>query len=160
MRDLLLFFRISKLYFDCAVSMNVTQWGQCLQNTFVFIERTKLMPNCGSYTHRYDVKDWKSPKWRKIWPQFIEDAQLIMEASDVLLVGPLPHRASEAITAPIATVEKGIIFNGLGDAGHEPFYFCEDADNSVATNQKPYDLTISCILLRAYSLCPKNIKIQ
>ncbi|KAK1492054.1 hypothetical protein CTAM01_10111 [Colletotrichum tamarilloi] len=112
------------------------------------------------YTHCYDVKDWNSPQWRKVWPRFIEDALLIMEASDVLLVGPLPHRASEAISAPVATVKRGIIFNGLGDAGHEPFYFCEDADNSVATDRKPYDLTISCILLRAFSLCPKNIKIQ
>ncbi|KAG7041400.1 HET-domain-containing protein [Colletotrichum scovillei] len=114
------------------------------------------------YSHYYDVKDWNSPQWRKVWPRFIEDSLLIMEASDVRLIEtePCHDYDLEATSPPVCTVERGINFNGLGDAGHEPFFLCEQEPCQVKTNRKPYDLTISCILLRAFALCPKNIKIS
>ncbi|EXF74705.1 hypothetical protein CFIO01_13317 [Colletotrichum fioriniae PJ7] len=84
-----------------------------------------------------------------------------MEASDVLLIENEPYHDYdvEATSPPVCTVERGINFNGLGEAGHEPFIFYEQQQGSVTTNRKPYDLTISCILLRAFALCPRNIKI-
>ncbi|KAK1546484.1 hypothetical protein CPAR01_00451 [Colletotrichum paranaense] len=114
------------------------------------------------YSHYYDVKDWNSPQWRKVWPRFIEDSLLIMEASDVRLIETEPclDYDLEATSPPVCTVERGINFNGLGEAGHEPFFLCEQEPGLVNTNRKPYDLTISCILLRAFALCPKNIKIS
>ncbi|KAK1513730.1 hypothetical protein CABS01_07136 [Colletotrichum abscissum] len=68
-----------------------------------------------------------------------------MEASDVRLIETEPclDYDLEATSPPVCTVERGINFNGLGEAGHEPFF-----------------LSISCILLRAFALCPKNIKIS
>ncbi|OHF00867.1 hypothetical protein CORC01_03695 [Colletotrichum orchidophilum] len=82
-----------------------------------------------------------------------------MEASDVPLRGHGSNQELAAISAPIATLKEGIIFNGLGEAGHETFYFCEHEGDRVKTARKPYDRAVSCILLRAFALCPRNIKI-
>ncbi|KAI3529365.1 hypothetical protein CSPX01_15553 [Colletotrichum filicis] len=113
------------------------------------------------YTHYYQVKDWDSPVWQAIWPQLIQDALLIIEASDVFLTGPA--KSTDIITSPITSVDEGILFNGVGIYGHDTFHFCREDQNQrqfMKTEEKPYDLPVACILLRASILCPQGIKVR
>ncbi|KAF4814588.1 hypothetical protein CGCTS75_v013329 [Colletotrichum tropicale] len=111
------------------------------------------------YTHSFKVANWDVAGWQAIWPQLVDDARLIMEACDVILTGPT--RISDAITPPIASTEDGIVFNGVGHYGHEPFSLSkQNSAGSVGTARKPYDSVVCCVLLRAYRLSPRDMKVD
>ncbi|KAI8238842.1 3-oxoacyl-[acyl-carrier-protein] reductase FabG [Colletotrichum sp. SAR 10_96] len=112
-----------------------------------------------AYTHSFKVGDWDVAEWQAIWPQLVDDARLVMEACDVILTGPT--RMSGTITPPVASAEDGIVFNGVGDYGHDAFVLSkQNSAGSVGTARKPYDLAVCCVLLRAYRLSPRNIKVD
>ncbi|KAH0431912.1 hypothetical protein CcaCcLH18_06739 [Colletotrichum camelliae] len=105
------------------------------------------------------VADWDAARWQAIWPQLVDDARLIMEACDVILTGPTHN--SDIITPPVASAEEGIVLNGVGDYGHEPFSLSkQNSTGSVGTARKPYDLVVCCVLLRAHYLSPRNIHVD
>ena len=111
-----------------------------------------------SYTHYYEVLDWHSVEWQTAWPQLIQDVHLILEAADVLVQGPLD--AGNELLSPVVDVKDGICFNGVANDRHEDFRLSELWDDfSVKTLQKPYDVAVSCVLIRAHVLAPNQIQI-
>ena len=92
-----------------------------------------------------------------MWPKLVEDACLIIEAADVLISGP--GGSDKEMLPPIVSAEEGIIFNGVADDGHETFSLTRRNRGFVKTLQKPYDLTVACVLLRAYLLAPSNVEL-
>lgn len=126
---------------------------------WLLIATIQLFANRVSYTHRYTVHNWKSSEWRNAWPQLLDDARLILEASDVLLSGPT--KADGRITPPLIDKKEGVFVNGVADDSHEPLViFGKDRAGSVKTNRKPYDLAVACVLLRAYILAPTCVKLR
>jgi hypothetical protein len=112
-----------------------------------------------SYTHYYAVHAWDTPEWQKAWFQLLEDTPLILEASDVLITGPLGDDPD--LTPPVVDKTKGVFFNGVANDSHEPLCFSEeDSSGFVKTLQKPYDLAVACFLLRAYLLAPENVELS
>jgi hypothetical protein len=118
-----------------------------------------------SYTHYYEIKDAKSDEWKEAWPQLIQDAQKIVDAADVQIVGPDGDEyepGEENIPPAIIDVKKGIKLNGIGtDNGHEPFILSlKDQRTFCKTARRSYDVVVCCILLRAYTLVPKKFKLR
>ncbi|OAG05465.1 uncharacterized protein CC84DRAFT_1216813 [Paraphaeosphaeria sporulosa] len=112
------------------------------------------------YCHYYNIA-WDTLEWQLVWPQLLDDARLILEASDVLLSGPTNDEAS--ITPPIVDEDKGIIFSGFADDFHDNFVFYRDTlgfGPFVKTNRKPYDLAVACVLLRAFLLAPECVHLN
>ncbi|SPO01535.1 uncharacterized protein DNG_04208 [Cephalotrichum gorgonifer] len=100
------------------------------------------------YTHYWDTYGWDSLQWQMAWPKLIDDARLILAAADVLVSGP--DGGPDEITAPLTDVDKGILLNGVADDSHEPFRIGpSDRSAFCKTLQKPYDLVVASILLRA-----------
>jgi hypothetical protein len=105
-----------------------------------------------SYTHHFEVTGWGSPEWKTAWPKLLRDASLVLASADVSFTGP--RQSKEEVTPPIIDEERGIIFNGVGDEGHEEFRFCREKWAICKTVRKPYDIAVACILLRAHSRAP------
>lgn len=98
-------------------------------------------------------------EWRAAWPKLIEEVPLILEAADALVCGPADD--NESLIPPIANLDEGIAFNGVGDDGHETFYLSREARHHfVKTLRKPYDTAVACILLRAHLLSPNNFQLK
>lgn len=58
-------------------------------------------------------------------------------------------------------VDEGIFFNGVADDAHEDFLLSEEAPGGfVKTLQKPYDVAVACVLLRAYLLAPESFELS
>lgn len=108
------------------------------------------------YTHYFGVKGWDSDEWQHVWPQLLHDVELILEASDVLIEGY--PREDGCISEPVVDLEDGIYFNGVATDSHEPFILNATGHRGFCkTLQKPYDVAVACVLLRAYMLAPGNI---
>ena len=85
---------------------------------------------------------------------------IILEASDVLVRGPSDEDEGEDLALPTVNANEGIWFNGVADEGHEAFILSRKAHHeSCNTLQKPYDVTVACVLLRAYALVPSHVAI-
>ncbi|EXJ75623.1 uncharacterized protein A1O5_00130 [Cladophialophora psammophila CBS 110553] len=110
------------------------------------------------YTHYYDVRCWHAAEWQAAWPRLIKDVPLIIEAADVLIRGPY---VEDGFSSPIANVEDGICFNGVSDDAHEDFCLSEQVCHRfVKTFEKPYDVAVACVLLRAYLLAPTQFDLS
>lgn len=119
---------------------------------------THLLTNT-SYTHYYTIDNTSSPEWEAAWPQLVEDAQRIIDNSNVPLSGP----DFDDPGPPIIDVSQGIFLNGVGDDGHEPL--CLDRHGNagfsfVKTARKLYDEVVACILLRAAVLAPNCVSLE
>ena len=83
---------------------------------------------------------------------------LILEAADVLICAG--YHDGEDLVSPIVHVDDGICFNGVAYDGHETFQLSREfRGDCVKTLQKPYDLAVACVLLRAHLLAPNNFKL-
>ncbi|KAJ6019690.1 hypothetical protein N7522_001757 [Penicillium canescens] len=108
------------------------------------------------YTHYYNVNNWDSPEWRAAWRQLIEDVPEIIQEAGVPLTGM--YTPEDIITPVLVDLERGIGLNGIGDDGHETFRLCKPGEWSFCkTARKPYDIVVSCIILRAWKLAPLHI---
>lgn len=96
------------------------------------------------------------------WPKLIGDARLVLEASDVDLVGySFTEEDPANPVPPIVDIDKGIAFNGAADEGSQPFLLQREGGQPwVKTSRKPYDIAIACILLRAYFLAPNSFAVK
>ncbi|KAH8891767.1 hypothetical protein GQ53DRAFT_590363, partial [Thozetella sp. PMI_491] len=113
-----------------------------------------------SYTHYYGVKERDSDAWRAAWPKLIQDAYLILEASDVLVCGVEGVDEDGELLPPVVDINKGIRFNGVADDAHETFVLWQEIrDAFVKTLEKPYDLPVACLLLRAHLLAPSHFEV-
>lgn len=84
---------------------------------------------------------------------------MILEAADVLVTGPLDgdSRLTPAVADPI----RGIWFNGVAEDEHEPFRLSREVHRTwCKTARKPYDIAITCVLLRAYLLAPGIVELR
>lgn len=54
------------------------------------------------------------------------------------------------------------MLNGVGPEGHEPLLIGKHGTSSefTKTARKPYDIVVTCILLRAWMLAPNCIEVQ
>jgi hypothetical protein len=92
------------------------------------------------YTHYFTWHQKPSPEQLKAC---IEEMRKIIEASKDVLGGP------EGTGQPMVT-DVEIVFNGLGDAAHEPFVFPGQAGfNFCKTAFKPYDAAVCACLMVA-----------
>lgn len=82
--------------------------------------------------------------WAQIWPKLVSDANRIIEEANIELDEDWNH----------ATVEEGIKVNGPEDYGHESFLLLPNKKgfDFCKTAQKPYDLVVTTILIRARML--------
>jgi hypothetical protein len=94
------------------------------------------------YTHYYNHTGIPAKEWGTL----IKHARTILDLCGV----PTEHEIGEA----------GIIINGIGEGGHEPFIltpkpiefqFCKTA-------QKPYDLPVTAILCVAEYVCGVHVR--
>lgn len=121
-----------------------------------------------SYTHYHGVRNAKSREWKKAWKQLIQDIPLIIERAGIPLQGPPPSPAppmqsadSEQrhnilpVSPPLIDLKKGIYINGVEPNSCDPLCLHPDGTSwSVKTASKPYDIVVSCVLLRAFLLAP------
>jgi hypothetical protein len=123
--------------------------------------RRPVMLICYSYTHHYAIRNWNSEEWQSIWPQLIEDTNLILEASDVPVCGPFVDNQPGVLQPPMVSFEKGIKLNGVWDDANDPFILSAEPHHGwCKTNEKPYDLAVACILLRAYMLAKDQVYVK
>lgn len=109
-----------------------------------------------SYTHYYAIRGWDTPEWQKAWAQLIQDVPNIIKEARIPLSGPTKYE--DEVTPVLVDSEKGIDLNGVEDGAHEPFILCKPGEWTFCkTAQKPYDVVVTCILLRIWMLAPKNI---
>lgn len=88
------------------------------------------------------------------------DVPKIVEAARVEITGP-SH--DDAIITPIlADIEHGIYLNGVRGNSGEPLVIKGEKGsfNFIKTGHKPYDVVVTCILLRAYNLAPKVFSLR
>ncbi|RAL13366.1 uncharacterized protein BO97DRAFT_423572 [Aspergillus homomorphus CBS 101889] len=108
------------------------------------------------YTHYFHYNA-KSKTWQKAWPHLIKDTKTIIAAAGVELSGPESPDGTVA-TAPLVSKTKGIYINGVDEDAHEPLVIgCKEylSLGFVKTAQKPYDVVVACVLLRAAMLAPR-----
>lgn len=97
--------------------------------------------------------------WRVAWPALIESTRLILEAADVSVCRD--DEDKDELIPPTVDVEEGIYLNGIADDGHEPFILAPNhQDGFCKTMEKPYDVVVACIILRAYMLAPTNVEVR
>jgi len=114
----------------------------------------KILNQGPRYTHYYPINT-NSPEWKAIWPQLIEDVHRIISRCGIYVTGPGESHDGEEIPPPIVDINEGIYLNGVGDEGHEPFVIGRKGHPGFTkTVRKPYDVVVTCILLRAYMLAP------
>lgn len=97
------------------------------------------------YSHYWRPKKKPTPEqWQNITDGFKK-----LQAF-CLLTNPMPIQRDEEDSSPPEVNETCIIFNGIGDAGHETFYlerYTEDSFNCCKTSRKPYDMSVMVVLL-------------
>ncbi|PWY67641.1 hypothetical protein BO94DRAFT_421818, partial [Aspergillus sclerotioniger CBS 115572] len=105
------------------------------------------------YTHYWSVIDTESREWHQAWPQLVQDTWTIIERAGIALTGP-PLYGHE--TTPLVCEQNGIMINGVGEDGCECLVLRKEETTvtSCMTLERPYDLVVGCILLRAYALAP------
>ncbi|BCR89858.1 uncharacterized protein ACHE_51056A [Aspergillus chevalieri] len=106
------------------------------------------------YTHYYPINT-NSPEWKAIWPQLIDNVHKIISRSGVHVSGPDEGHDGEEIPPPIVDVNEDTYLNGVGYDGYQPFVIGRKGyPGCTKTVRKPYDVVVTCILLRAYMLAP------
>ncbi|KAJ5980645.1 hypothetical protein N7481_007943 [Penicillium waksmanii] len=109
------------------------------------------------HTHYYQILDPIAPEWHTSWPQLIRDVPRIVEAVRVEITGP--SHDDEIITPILADTEHGIYLNGVrGNSGES--LEKKGTFNIIKTGRKPYDVVVTCILLRAYNLAPNVFNLR
>ena len=110
------------------------------------------------YTHLWAIIGCTSEEWQAAWPQLIRDVPRILEAAKVPVCYSWKDggKAKDFTDPCLANTSDGIHFNGIDEDGCEPFILeeFEDEYNFCKTSQRPYDLPVATILLRAYTLAP------
>lgn len=111
------------------------------------------------YTHYWRVKE-KIP--RETWLQICDDAEKIIAACHVKLVweSDEPKKKPE-VKRELDKDGAGVIrFNGIGEDGHETFFFEANASgfNFCKTASKPYDVAV-CAMLAAIADRAPMIKV-
>ena len=115
------------------------------------------------YTHHYGVRDTHSTEWVTAWPQLVQDAKRVVDATDVPLSGPTDDPRDDHVTPPLVDEIEGIDINGVAKMSHEPLIIHPKTIRSfefVKTEGKPYDAAVGCILLRARVLAPKQFRLR
>ncbi|GAQ46927.1 uncharacterized protein AtWU_09285 [Aspergillus tubingensis] len=115
------------------------------------------------YTHYYGVRDTHSTEWVTAWPQLVQDAKRVVDATDVPLSGPTDDPRDDHVTPPLVDEIEGIDINGVAKMSHEPLIIHPKTIRSfefVKTEGKPYDAAVGCILLRARVLAPKQFRLR
>ena len=117
-----------------------------------------LQANAG-YTHHFR---WLQTPDEASLSRCIDEMRRIVDARRSLLAGP------EADGEPVVTAQS-IVFNGVGDNGHEPFVFPGDTEstprdpkipagfNFCKTAAKPYDEVVTACLLVARDHFPSSV---
>jgi hypothetical protein len=79
----------------------------------------------------------------------------IVEAARVEITGP--SYDGEIITPVLADIEHRIYLNGVRGNSGDPLVIKGERGtfHFIKTGRKPYDIVVTCILLRAYNLAPK-----
>jgi hypothetical protein len=123
-----------------------------------------------SYTHYYEIKGgWQTPEWQEAWPKLIQDASLILKATDAPITGnpsgEVDYKLNkEIVEPPIVDIKNGIQFNGVEGDACEPFILneeiCQDEMVFCKTRRLRYDTPVACILLRAYMLAPNSFDLS
>lgn len=119
-----------------------------------------------SYTHYYQIKGAKSKEWKAAWPKLIRDAQKIVDAESqhVQLAdadGEEYGSEDEDFPPPVIKEKEGIELNGVSSSAHEPLILTLDDEwKFCKTEEKPYDVAVGCILLRAYTLVPEKFELR
>ncbi|GLA07664.1 hypothetical protein AnigIFM60653_008902 [Aspergillus niger] len=115
------------------------------------------------YTHYYGVRDNHSTEWISAWPQLVQDARRVVDATDIPLSGPTDDPRDDHVTPPLVNEVEGIDINGVARSSHEPLIIhLRDTKNFefVKTARKPYDTVVGCILLQAHVLAPKQFRLS
>jgi hypothetical protein len=116
---------------------------------------TLLTPH--RYTHYWGVRDWESPEWQQAWVQLIEDVPKIIEEARVHLSGPTDDE--DVVTPVVVDINEGIYLNGAQGSSYEPFIISKKQTGGFdfcKTARRPYDVVVTCILLRAWMLAPDD----
>lgn len=121
------------------------------------------------------MRNANSREWKKAWKKLIQDVPLIIERAGIPLQGPPPAPPPRAAAAappmqnddpeqrqeklpaspPLIDFKKGIYINGVEPDNCDPLCLHPDGTSwSVKTASKPYDVVVSCVLLRAFLLAP------
>lgn len=90
------------------------------------------------------------------WQYIVSGFKKLQAAA--LLTTSLPIQRDDTYSSPPEVDETCIIFNGIGDAGHETFYveYNTEADfNCCKTARKPYDLVVMAVLLLMHRYAPR-----
>jgi hypothetical protein len=118
---------------------------------------TSLTPH--RYTHYWSLGDWDSPKWQEAWPLLVDDVPKIIRAANVDLSGPTDD--PDVMTPVLVDIEKGIHLNGVEYDSYESFIISKKDTgefNFCKTARRPYDIVVTCILLRAWMLAPDDFR--
>jgi hypothetical protein len=102
------------------------------------------------YTHYWTVS--KSEIDGKTWKKISDDIKVIIKNSPATLV-----REYDNINQPPLIDGKVVVFNGVGDNGHETFFISRVNDplcSFCKTAQKPYDVAVTAILAYLDSVWP------
>ncbi|CAI7641246.1 unnamed protein product [Penicillium pancosmium] len=101
------------------------------------------------YTHYSQIIDPIAREWQTSWPHLIRDVPKIVEAARVEITGP--SHDDEIITPVLANIEHGIYLNGV--RGNSGLTLATKGEKGtfkfIKTGRKPYDIVVTCILLRA-----------
>jgi hypothetical protein len=94
------------------------------------------------YTHYWVIR---RPIAKRAMTKIVADVRKLLAATSV----PVAFESDEPLLAPEVSATL-IRFNGVGDDGHETFYFTPHADPDSGfckTNRKPYDRLVTAVLI-------------
>lgn len=110
------------------------------------------------YTHYFEqIQEPENSQWHAL----VADFKHLYASS--MITSPLPiQRETNTPDAPLAD-DHAIVFNGIGEDGHETFYFPRKEDsnfNFCKTASKPYDLAVVATLILAHHHMPHCYSIR
>jgi hypothetical protein len=89
----------------------------------------------------------------------VKDVPRIVDYAGVPISGPTKY--PDIVTPILADTKEGIHINGVGDDAFEDFLIHKPGNrNFCKTGRRQYDDVVTCILLRAYMLAPKNFELE
>ncbi|KAA8613791.1 hypothetical protein A1F94_009004 [Pyrenophora tritici-repentis] len=111
------------------------------------------------YTHYWRWNFTNSKLLDETWSRLVEDTKAIVKAADI----PLCKSATPGVP-PVIDVTNGIHLNGADSDDYEDLFFHPELDRHhnefCKTGERPYDVVVTAILLRASMLFGSAITVS